>query len=102
MWTPENRPRYNRDKLRYPSDLTNEEWGHLEHLIPPAKRGGRRREVDEREVLNGLLYVLSTGCQCMPLRRRGALYPQGLAAAKYIVRLLPTLGVRRDAIENSF
>jgi transposase len=36
MWTPENRPRYNRDKLRYPSDLTNEEWGHVEHLIPPA------------------------------------------------------------------
>ena len=63
MWTTENRPRYNRDKLRYPSDLTNEEWEHVEHLIPPAKRGGRRREVDEREVLNGLLYVLSTGCQ---------------------------------------
>ena len=63
MWTTENRPRYNRDKLRYPSDLTNEEWGHVEHLIPSAKRGGRRREVDERDVLNGLLYVLSTGCQ---------------------------------------
>ena len=59
----ENRPRYNRDKLRYPSDLTNEEWGYLEHLIPPAKRGGRRREIDEREVVNGLLYILSTGCQ---------------------------------------
>ncbi|EHK52310.1 transposase [Mesorhizobium alhagi CCNWXJ12-2] len=28
-----------------------------------AKRGGRRRAVDVREVLNGLLYVLSTGCQ---------------------------------------
>ena len=26
MWTSENRPRYNRDKLRYPSDLTDEEW----------------------------------------------------------------------------
>ena len=63
MWTNENRPRYNRDKLRYPSDLTDQEWGHLEHLIPQGKRGGRRREVDEREVVNGLLYVLSTGCQ---------------------------------------
>ena len=63
MWTTENRPRYNRDKLRYPGDLTDEEWGHLEHLIPPAKRGGRRREIDEREVVNGLLYILSTGCQ---------------------------------------
>ncbi len=24
MWTAENRLRYNRDKLRYPSDLTDE------------------------------------------------------------------------------
>jgi transposase len=32
-------------------------------LIPPAKRGGRRRSIDVREVINGLLYVLSTGCQ---------------------------------------
>jgi putative transposase len=63
MWTTENRPRYKRDKLCYPSDLTNEERGHVEPLIPPAKRGGRRREVDEREVLNCRLYVLSTGYQ---------------------------------------
>ena len=63
MWTIENRARYNRDKLRYPSDLTDEEWGHVAGLIPPAKRGGRKREVDERDVLNGIMYVLSTGCQ---------------------------------------
>ena len=63
MWTKANRGRYNRDGLRYPSDLTDAEWGLVEPLIPPAKRGGRRREVDVREVLNGLLYVLSTGCQ---------------------------------------
>ena len=31
-------------------------------LIPPAKRGGKRT-VDVREVVNGLMYVLSTGCQ---------------------------------------
>ena len=92
MWTTENRPRYNRDKLR--SDLTNEEWGHVEPLIPPAKRGGRRREVDEREVLNGLLYVLSTGCQWRYI-------PRDLPPAKHIVRLLSTLGVRRDVVENS-
>lgn len=63
MWTSENRARYNRDKQRYPSDLTDGEWGHVEPLIPPAKRGGRKREVDLREVVNGLMYVLSTGCQ---------------------------------------
>ncbi len=63
MWTAENRKRYDRSKLRYPSDLTDEEWSLVQPLIPPAKRGGRKREVDEREVLNGILYVLSTGCQ---------------------------------------
>jgi hypothetical protein len=63
MWTSENRARYDRDKLRYPSDLTDAEWEHIEPLIPPAKRGGRKRSVDVREIVNGLMYVLSTGCQ---------------------------------------
>ncbi len=55
MWTAENRPRYNRDKLRYPSDLSDEEWAHIEPLIPPAKRGGGKRRVDMREVVNGVM-----------------------------------------------
>jgi transposase len=63
MWTTENRPRYNRDKLRYPSDLTDEEWTLVEPQIPPAKHGGRHRTVVVREVVNGVMYVLSTGCQ---------------------------------------
>ena len=63
MWTPENRPRYNRDKLRYPSDLTDDEWACIETSIPPAKHGGRPREINLREVLNGIMYVLSTGTQ---------------------------------------
>ena len=63
MWKEDNRQRYNRDKLRYPSDVTDEEWSLVSALIPPAKRGGRRREVDVREILNGIMYVLSTGCQ---------------------------------------
>ena len=48
MWTTENRGRYDRDRLRYPSDLTDEEWKHVEPLIPPAKRGGDKRIVDIR------------------------------------------------------
>ena len=63
MWTAVNRPRYNRDKLRYPSDLTDEEWAHIEPLIPPGKPGGGKRRVDMREVINGVMYVLGTGCQ---------------------------------------
>src|SRR5271166_1263470 len=63
MWTQENSGRYDRSRLRYPSDVTDEEWSHVEPLLPPAKRGGAKRTVDLREVVNGLLYVLSTGCQ---------------------------------------
>ena len=63
MWTSENRGSYDRGKLRYPSDVTDGEWALIAPLIPPAKRGGRRRSVDIREVVNGLMYILSTGCQ---------------------------------------
>src|SRR5438046_5434220 len=63
MWTAKNRGRYDRSKLRYPSDLTDDEWAHVEPLIPPAKRGGNKRHVEVREVMNGIMYILSTGCQ---------------------------------------
>ena len=63
MWTNENRARYDRSKLRYPSDLTGDEWGLVEPLIAPGKTGGGKRTVVMREVVNGLMYVLSTGCQ---------------------------------------
>jgi len=63
MWTNENRGRYDRSKLRYPSNLTDAEWALVGPLIPPAKRGGNKRTVDVREVVNGLMYVLGTGCQ---------------------------------------
>ena len=63
MWTKENRGRYDRSRLRYPSDLTDEEWELVAPEIPPAKRGGNKRTVDVREVTNGVMYLLSTGCQ---------------------------------------
>jgi transposase len=63
MWTVENRRAYERKGLRYPSDLTEAEWALVEPLIPPAKRGGRPRTIDVREVLNAIFYILSTGCQ---------------------------------------
>ena len=63
MWTNENRAKYDRDGLRYPSDLTDAEWAHIASLITPAKRGGRKRSVDVRDVVNGIMFVLSTGCQ---------------------------------------
>ena len=63
MWTADHRRTADRKGLRYPSDLSDAEWVLVEPLIPPAKHGGRKRSVDVREVLNGIFYVLSTGCQ---------------------------------------
>ena len=57
MWTDENRARYDRKGLRYPSDLTDEEWALVEPLLPPE------RKVSRRAVLDAILYVLTTGCQ---------------------------------------
>lgn len=46
----------------YPSDLTDAQWELIEPLLPPPKPGGHPRTVDLREVLNGILYLLRSGC----------------------------------------
>ena len=46
----------------YPSDLSDAQWAVLAPLIPPAKPGGRPREVAMREVANAILSLLRTGC----------------------------------------
>jgi hypothetical protein len=51
MWTAKNRGRYDRGKLRYPSDLTDSEWSWLNRSF--GKRGGGKRTVVMREVVNG-------------------------------------------------
>jgi transposase len=68
MWKPEHRlAAADRSSLRYPSDLTDAEWVIIGPMIPPAKPGGRKRTIDVREILNGIFYVLSTGCQWQAL-----------------------------------
>jgi transposase len=63
MWTPEYRLPARRETRRFASDLSDSEWGLVAPIIPPARRGGRPRDTNVREVLNGLLYLLRTGCQ---------------------------------------
>ena len=63
MWTGQNRRRDHRSQLRYPSDLTDEEWDRVSPSIPPAKPGGNKRSVDVREVMDGIMYILRMGCQ---------------------------------------
>lgn len=45
MWKPEHRLTADRRSLRYPSDLSDAEWGLIAPMIPPARRCGRRRSV---------------------------------------------------------
>jgi transposase len=63
MWKPEHRRAADRRGLHYDSDLVDVKWALVELLIRPAKRGGRPRTVNIREVLNVSFYVLWTGCR---------------------------------------
>ena len=62
MWTEITRRQYERGGLRYASDLTDAEWAVIEPLMPPAKRVGRPRTTELREVVNAILYLLRAGC----------------------------------------
>lgn len=55
MWTAENRARYERHGLRYPTDPADDEWALGAPHIGRAKRGGRPRTTDVREVVSAIL-----------------------------------------------
>jgi hypothetical protein len=87
MWTTENRPRHNRDKLRYPSDLTDDEW---QTRLRQAARG-RARGYERDHV------CLGTGCQRREIakdRRREARFliisTSGAWAARWIAPITPS------------
>jgi len=63
MWTEITRPKYERDGLRYASDLTDAEWEVVAPFMPAPRRLGRPRTTDLRAVVDALVYMLRTGCQ---------------------------------------
>ena len=46
----------------YATDLSDEEWRILEHLVPEAKPGSRPRAHKARELLDAILYAVRGGC----------------------------------------
>ena len=46
----------------YPSDLTDAQWEILEPLIPAPGAESPREPIPRREIVNGILYLLRTGC----------------------------------------
>lgn len=52
-----------RASKRYSTDLSDQEWEVIRPLLPPPRMGrGRKREVDEREILNAIFYQIHNGC----------------------------------------
>jgi putative transposase len=49
-------------KRSYPTDLSDEEWKHIEPFVPASKPRGRQRIHSPREILNAVFYVLRSGC----------------------------------------
>lgn len=84
MWTTENRATYDHRTKRYPSDLADEEWTLVEPHLPPPTKGRRHPALDRREVMNAILYVLTTGCQWRQLPRD---FPSRSAVHKYLINL---------------
>jgi transposase len=78
MWTTKNRARYERKGLRYESDLTDEEYALIEPFLP------QERSVSRRSLLNGILYVLTTGCQWRQLPKD---FPPKSTTHDYFVEL---------------
>lgn len=50
------------ERKPYPSDVTDAQWEVVEPVLRRTGTWGRPREVDLREVLNGILYLVRTGC----------------------------------------
>jgi putative transposase len=49
-------------RQRYPSDMCDAEWQLIKGLIPPEVGGGRHRDTDMRAVVDGILYLVRSGC----------------------------------------
>ena len=65
MWTAKTRGRISaiaKKTKRYPSDLTDEGWDRIAPLMPVPGRTGRPREVEFREVINAIRYLVRSDC----------------------------------------
>ncbi|MFQ5733522.1 MAG: transposase [Planctomycetaceae bacterium] len=51
-----------RERMPYPSDVSDERWNRIAGFLPPEKPRGRHRETDLRDIVDALNYRWSTGC----------------------------------------
>ena len=53
-------------------ELSDEEWGVISFFPPPKPRRGRRALSDDRSLINGILYVVTTGCRWREMPENGS------------------------------
>jgi hypothetical protein len=110
MWTPEHRAAARRQALRYASDLTDEEWALVAPMIPPARHGGRPRDVNIRQVLTAFF----TCCRPAANRRRrpricrrkarcGIISSCGIGTARWSASIASSIGIapEKSGIDRS-
>ena len=51
------------ERRAYPCDISDREWDIIEPLLPSEKLRGKKREVELREIVNAIFYLLEEGCQ---------------------------------------
>ena len=83
MWTKITREQYRRKGLRYSSDMTDAEWAVIEPLLPAAPRLGRPRTTNTREIVNGILFLATSGCQWRQLPKD---FPPMTTVQRYFYR----------------
>jgi putative transposase len=70
-------------EVLYPTEMTDVQWQAIARLIPSAKEGGRPREVDMRSLVNGIFYLVRTGCAWRMLPKE---YPPWQTVYYYFAR----------------
>ncbi|HEX8236291.1 MAG TPA: IS5 family transposase [Abditibacteriaceae bacterium] len=67
-------------QITYEINLSDAEWSHLKHLIPGPKPGGRPASWCRRSILNGIFYLLRSGCHWRMMPRE---YPPWQTIYRY-------------------
>jgi transposase len=84
MWTPTARAELARRSQPYATCLTDAEWQIAEAFLPASAPYGRPRRWSMRALLDGMLYVLRTGCAWRHLPRD---FPPWQTTLRWFLRL---------------
>ena len=68
--------------MKYPSDITREQFNKIAPILEGARKITKPRTLDLYDILNGLLYIVHTGCQWRALPKD---YPKWRSIHRYFL-----------------